>query len=147
MMRLILLAALAIGMGSVALANELDNEAGVTNKELKGTLVLRIDTRSGDASYTQTEALMNSKAEAKALVQEARFAKVPASRMKSELDGDGGASSWYFYNQYPGYGYGGGYGGYNPYCNWYGNSYNPYYQYNYGYYNYYYYGGWGSYYR
>ncbi|WP_413289047.1 hypothetical protein [Bdellovibrio sp. HCB337] len=139
MMRFILSAALVFGMSSFAVAGELDNESGVTNKELQGTMVLRVDTRTGEATYIQTEAAMGSEADAKAFAQKAEFSPVPVSNMKSELDADGGASSWYFYNPYPRYGY------YNPYCNWYGNYYNPYYQYNNGYYNYYYYGSCWSY--
>lgn len=141
MMRFILSAALVLGLGSAAVANELDNESGVTNQELQGTLVLRVNTVTNEASFVKTDAAMGSEAEAKAFSQTAEFAKLPASKIKSELDHDGGASSWYFY--YPQYNY----NYYNPYCNWYGNYYNPYYQYNYGYYNYYYYGSYWSYYR
>lgn len=141
MMRFILSAALVLGMGSIATASELDNESGVTNKELQGTMVLRVDTRTGEATFTQTQTAMASETEANAFAQTAAFAAVPAANLKSELDSDGGASSWYFYNPYRSYGY------YNPYCNYYGNYYNPYYQYNYGYYNYYYYGSGWSYYR
>lgn len=139
MMRFVFSLTLALSLGSFALAGELDNESGITNKELQGTLILRVDTRTGEATYVKTEAAMGSEAEAKAFAQTAAFAAVPATNMKSELDHEGGASSWYFYNPYPYYGY------YNPYCNWYGNYYNPYYSYNYGYYNYYYYGSCWSY--
>lgn len=139
MMRFILSAALAFGMSSFAVAGELDNESGVTNKELQGTMVLRVDTRTGQATYIQTEKAMASEADAQAFAQTAAFSPVAANNLKTELDADGGASSWYFYNPYRSYGY------YNPYCNWYGNYYYPYYQYNYGYYNYYYYGSCWSY--
>lgn len=139
MMRFILSAALALGVSSFAVAGELDNESGVTNKELQGTMVLRVDTRTGEATYIKTDVAMSSEVEAKTFAQTAAFSPVPTTNMKSELDADGGASSWYFYNPYPNYSY------YNPYCNWYGNYYMPYYQYNYGYYNYYYYGSCWSY--
>lgn len=152
MMRLILAAALAMGMSSFAVAGELDNESSVTNKELQGTLVLRVDTRTNEASYVQSAAAVTSPTEAQALVQNAEFSPVPESNVKSELDKDGGSSSWYFYNPYRNYGYGYGYGwgwntGYRPPCNWYGNYYNPCYSYNYGYYNYYYYSPCWSYWR
>lgn len=140
-MHLIISAALTFGIGSFAIAGELDNESGVTNQELQGTIVLRVNTLTKETSFVKTEAAMASAADAKAFAQAADFAKVPASKMKSELDQDGGASSWYFYSPYS-------YNNssyYQPYCNWYGNSYNPYYQYNYGYYNYYYYGSCWSY--
>jgi hypothetical protein len=140
MMRLILSAALVLSMGSFAGAGELDNEAGVTNKELQGTMVLRVNTLTKETSFVKTDAAMVSEADAKTFAQAAEFSKVPTGKMKSELDKDGGASSWYFYypySQYNNY--------YQPYCNYYGNYYNPYYQYNYGYYNYYYYGSCWSY--
>jgi hypothetical protein len=140
MMRFILAAALVLGMGSAAVAGELDNEAGITNKELTGTLVLRVDTRTKEASYVKMDTALTSKDEAQKLALSATFAKVPTANMKSELDQDGGASSWYFYSPYQ-------YPYYTPACNWYGNYYNPYYSYNYGYYNYYYYGSQWSYWR
>jgi len=138
-MRFILSAALVLGMGSVAMAGELDNESGVTNKELQGTLVLRVNTLTNESSFVKTDVAMTSEADAKAFAAAAAFTAVPASNLKSELDQDGGTSSWYFY--YPNYNY------YTPVCNWYGNYYNPYYTYNYGYYNYYYYGSYWSYWR
>lgn len=137
MMRFIFAATLVLGMSSFAAAGELDNESKVTNKELQGTMVLRVDTRTNQASFVKVDAAMASAADAQAFAQSANFSPVPASNMKSELDKDGGASSWYFY--YPSYGYG------YPGCNWYGNYYNPYYSYGYGYYNYYYYGSCWSY--
>jgi len=137
MLRFILSAALVLGLGSTALASELDNETGVTNKELQGTLVLRVNTLTKETTFVKTDAAMTSEADAKAFAADANFAPVPAANVKSELDQDGGASSWYFY--YPQNSY------YTPACNWYGNYYNPYYTYNYGYYNYYYYGSCWSY--
>lgn len=143
MMRFILAATLTLGLSSFATAGELDNESKVTNKELQGTMVLRVDTRTNQAAFVKLDSALASEADAKALAQSAQFSPVPAANVKSELDKDGGASSWYFYIGYPGYGYGYGYPG----CNWYGNYYNPYYYYGYGNYNYYYYGSSWSYYR
>ena len=133
-MRFILTAVLALGATS-AFAGELDNESGVTNKQLSGTLVLRVDTRTQESAFVKLDKGLNSESEAKALAQSAKFSKV---QVRSELDQDGGASSWYFYSPYQ-------YPYYTPVCNYYGNSYNPYYSYNYGYYNYYYYGSYWSY--
>lgn len=147
MMRFILTAVLALGATS-AFAGELDNESGVTNsKQLTGTLVLRVDTRTKESAIVKMDKALGSEAEAKALAKTGNFAKVPANKVRSELDQDGGASSWYFYCNYNN-GYGGspyGYPYYTPVCNYYGNSYNPYYSYNNGNYNYYYYGSYWSY--
>jgi hypothetical protein len=137
MMRFILAATLLL-TGAMAFAGELDNEAAITNKELKGTVVLRVDSRTHEASYVQTATPLSSQQEAKALAKSAKFAKVPAQKMKSELDQDGGASSWYFYQPYA-------YNYYQPNCYYYGYYYQPYYTYSYGYYNYYYYNSWWSY--
>ena len=145
MMRFILTAILALGATS-AFAGELDNESGITNKQLQGTLVLRVDTRTNDSAYVQFDQGLKSESEAKTLAKTATFAKVPSNKVRSELDQDGGASSWYFYGNYNnGYGSPYGYPYYTPVCNYYGNSYNPYYSYNYGNYNYYYYGSYWSY--
>lgn len=141
MIRFILGAILALGMSSVAIANELDNESGVTNKELTGTLVLRVDSRTNEASYVKTDAVMTSEAVAVEFIKTADFKNVPVANMKAELDKDGGSSSWYFYYAPYSYPY------YTPMCNWYGSYYNPYYSYGYGYYNYYYYGSYWSYWR
>lgn len=142
MKRFILAAAAAATMtfSLSAFAGELDNEAGVTNSKLQGTLVLRVDTRNNQTSFAQSPAAMPSVKAAKALTKSAKFAAVPSQKIKSELDQDGGASSWYFYQPY-------GYNYYRPNCYWYGYNYAPYYTYTYGYYNYYYYGSWGTGYR
>jgi hypothetical protein len=147
MMRFILTTALAATLtyglsslipASIATASELDNETGVTNSKLQGTLVLRVDTRTHETSFAQTPQAVPSGKAAKSLSKAVKFAKVPAHKMKSELDQDGGASSWYFYQPY-------NYNYYRPHCYWYGNYYAPYYTYSYGYYNYYYYSSWWSY--
>lgn len=159
----VLLFAGAIGLSSFGNARELDDERSVTNSQIKGTMILRIDKRTHKAEYVQTDGVMTSKEKAKKTAKTAKFKTVPNAHIKSELDGDAGSSSWYFYNGYRG-GYNGGYDGgydggygrggydngyynnYNPYCNYYGNTYRPYYYYNSGYYNYYYYSNcyWGG---
>lgn len=160
---------IVLGAGSLAIAGELDNEHGVTNKDnMRGTLVLRINKRTNKAEYVTTDKNLSSKDKAKSFSKNASYKNVPSGKMKNELDNSGGSSSWYFYNGYGGGGYGGGgyggggynggygggygggyydggyysggYGYYNPYCNYYGQNYQPYYSYNSGYYNYYYYG-------
>lgn len=142
-----------LGMGAFANAKELDreNSRGHQRRGFKGTLILRVDTRTHHADYVKTDTVMRSRNGARAYVKSARFSRLPENRGRHELDRDGGSSSWYFYNGgYGGGGYGGGgYGGgyyNNPYCNYYGNTYAPYYSYASGYYNYYYYGNcyWGG---
>lgn len=157
------------GTSSIVFAGELDNERGVTNKDtMHGTLILRVDKRTNKAEYVATEKAMPNRNHAKAYSKSASYKKVPAGKIRGELDQNGGSSSWYFYNGYnngynngcyngycgqPGYNngynngyYNGNYGYYSPYCNYYGQNYQPYYYYNQGYYNYYYYGNcnWGG---
>ena len=144
MIRALLMSAVLVGSVSAS-ANELDNEGQVTNQALKGTVVLRIDTRDNSMAMVQTSDVAANPEQAVALVQSASFSPVPQENVRAELDRDGGASSWYWcYNPYQ-YSYGNYYS-----YNYYGNSYTPYYNYNYGNYNYYYYSsynyGYGNYY-
>lgn len=129
-MKHLILAAILAFAGS-ATASELDNESSVTNQSMNGTVVIRVDTRNNQAAVLASEQVVTNEAQAQNLVQNGSFSEVPAQNLRSELDSDGGASSWYFYR---GYNY-----GYYGYVNWYGNWYYPRYYYNYGYYNYYYY--------
>ena len=129
---------LAAGFSVSAHAGELDNEGSVTNKSMPGTLVVRLDKRTNQAAAVQTSQTLTSEDQAVALVAKANFKAIGGDKVRTELDQDGGASSWYFYSPYQ-------YPYYTPVCNYYGNSYNPYYSYNYGYYNYYYYGSYWSY--
>lgn len=129
MKHLILVAALALGVSTSAMANELDNESSVTNQAMNGTVVVRVDSRNNQASVVTSEKVMASEQDAQTLAQNGSFKKLSSENVRSELDQDAGASSWYFYN---------GYNYYNQ-VYWYGNWYAPYYQYNYGYYRYYYY--------
>ncbi|WP_413291183.1 hypothetical protein [Bdellovibrio sp. HCB337] len=152
MTKVLLTVFLFLGMSSFGSARELDDESSVTNRQIKGTMVLRVDKRTHKAEYVKTDDVMTSKEKAKKFAKTAKFKRVPASNIKSELDHDSGASSWYFYNnQYDGRygrdGYDGRYNdGYNngyynnPYCNYYGNNYQSYYYYSNSNYNYYYYG-------
>lgn len=130
MKRFILIAALVVGAGSSAMAGELDNESSVTNQAINGTVVIRVDSRTSKASVLTAATPVQAGAEAQNLVQTGSFESVGNAHVKSELDQDGGASSWYFYN-----GYNNNYG----YMNWYGNWCRPYYTYSYSYYYYYYY--------
>lgn len=110
---------------------ELDKDP--VNQALQGTVILRVDTRNGAMAMMQTNALASTEADAQALTQ-LNFQAVPQNKVKTELDREAGASSWYWYN--PGY-----YSGYN-YNHYYyygGNCYSPWYSYSYGYYSYYYY--------
>ncbi|MGZ3768839.1 MAG: hypothetical protein ACXVCP_05040 [Bdellovibrio sp.] len=130
MKRFFLAAILCMGAGSFAFAGELDNESSVTNQSMNGTVVVRVDTRNNQTAILATSKPVASNSEAQSLIEKGNFKKVPAANVKSELDQDGAASSWYYYN---------GYGSYYSYMYWYGSWYSPCYSYNYGYYRYYYY--------
>lgn len=127
MKQLILVAALTLGATSFAFAGELDNESSVTNQSMNGTVVIRVDNRNNQTAVLASETAVTSNAQAQTLAQTGSFEQ--AANVRSELDQDGGASSWYFYSGYS----------YYSYVYWYGNWYTPYYTYNYGYYSYYYY--------
>ncbi|MGZ3768540.1 MAG: hypothetical protein ACXVCP_10485 [Bdellovibrio sp.] len=144
MKRFILAAVLALGANSFAFAGELDNESSVTNQSMNGTVVIRVDTRNNQASILTTNKKVASDSEAHSLVKTGSFQNVPAGHVKNELDKDGGASSWYYYNGCNGYnGCNNGYNNYNNNMYWYGSWYSPCYSYNYGYYQYYYYSNYG----
>lgn len=131
MKRFLLAAILTLGAGSFAFAGELDNESSVTNQSMNGTVVIRVDTRNNQTSVLTTNKPVANESDAHSLVESGSFQSVPAANVKSELDQDGGASSWYFYNGYNNY--------YYSYMYWYGSWYTPCHSYNYGYYRYYYY--------
>jgi hypothetical protein len=137
MKALLMAIALVAGFATQSFAGELDNDSAIANQQIPGTVVIRVNTRTKEVSALHTNAIMKNEVEAQALTSE-KFEALPADKVRTELDNDGGASSWYYYNSC-GY-YGCGYN-YN-YVNWYGSWYQPCYYYNYGYYNYYYYGGW-----
>lgn len=132
MKKILLLASLLAFTSSLAIkvvADELDDERSVSNQELQGTVIVRVDIRDNSAAYLKSETKLASEDEAKKIITSAEFLAMDSSNNKSELDRDGGSSSWYFYNNY----------NYNYYMYWYGSYYNPIYTYNYGYYQYYYY--------
>lgn len=137
MKTLLIAVAMVAGFATPSFAGELDNDAAVANQNITGTVVIRVDTRTKAVSALQTDRLMKSEVEAQSLTSE-KFDAVPAAQIRSELDQDGGSSSWYFYYGYN-YNYGYNYG----YMNWYGNWYQPCYTYTYNNYSYYYYSsGW-----
>lgn len=130
MKHLVLIAALLLGTVAVSQAGELDNESSVTNQQaINGTIVIRVD-QNGSASVLASATPVAAGVKAHNLVEQGQFQALTQDHVRSELDSDGGAASWYFYNGYN-YNYG--------YMNWYGNWFTPYYTYNYGYYRYYYY--------
>ena len=129
MKRLVLAAVLALGFTMTAQANELDNESSVTNKEISGTLIVRVDSRNNQTAVMSANQI-SSEAQAQDLAKNGQFENANGN-VKTELDQDGAASSWYFYRGYNSY--------YNCNVNWYGNWYQPRYSYSYGYYSYYYY--------
>jgi hypothetical protein len=123
-------------------ANELDDEKSVSNQELQGTVVVRVDTRNNSAAYVKSDVQLSNERQAQVIAHSSNYVSLASANIRSELDKDAGSSSWYFYYNFN-YGYNYGYN-YN-YFYWYGNYYNPFYTYNYGYYQYYYYcrnGGW-----
>jgi hypothetical protein len=151
MKKLILLASLMVITSSLAVksvAGELDDEKSVSNQQLEGTVIVRVDTRDNSSAFVmKADGKFANENEAQAAAADSKYTAMPSERVKSELDQDGGSSSWYFYNNYYGcgyycnynnYGYGYNYN-YNYSMNWYGNYYNPVYSYNNGNYNYYYY--------
>lgn len=127
-----LIAALILTVATVAVAGELDNDGQMANQGLQETVVVRVDTRDHSVAVLNSKQIVGTELQARALTAEA-FATVPATQVRSELDKDGGASSWYVYWYNYNYSY------YPSYC-YYGNYYNPYYNYGWGYYRYYYYG-------
>jgi len=124
-----LILTLSLFIGTSAMASELDNEAGVANQSLQGTVVVRVDNRTQQTAVVQSSALVQNEQAAVALATQSNFVELSKDQVRNELDQDGGASSWYWYA--------GAY--YYSYLNWYGNWYYPAYTYNYGYYTYYYY--------
>lgn len=110
---------------SSAYASELDKEQ--PNTAIQGTVVFRIDSRDQKIAVQYSDAIVANQDEAQALTG-GEFTVVPQGKVKSELDQDAGASSWYFYYNYAyAYYYRSGY------------YYNPCFTYNSGYYTYYYY--------
>ncbi len=134
MKTLLIALSMVAGFASASFAGELDNEAGVTNKQIQGTMVIRVDNRTKQAAALQTSSVLSNDSQAQTVAVKGQFKTLGNNQVRSELDTTGGASSWYFYT---------GYNYYN-YLNYYGCWYQPYYTYNYGYYNYYYYNNYYS---
>lgn len=134
MKALLMSAVLTLGFASSVFAGELDNESSVTNQQLQGTLVIRVDQRTNQAAALKTDAVVTTPNQAKALAAQGQFKNLPSDKVRTELDQDGGASSWYYY---PNYYYNNNY--YYNQTYWYGSWYAPCYSYNYNYYSYYYY--------
>lgn len=133
-MKTILIAASLLMSASFASARELDNDSAYANQQsLKGTVVVRVKQDDKSVAYLKTSKVPGSESEAKVMAQNKNYRALPAQNLRSELDQDGGVSSWYWY---PGYNY-----NYYSYSSlyWYGNSYQPCYYYTYGGYSYYYY--------
>lgn len=132
------------GYGQSAFANELDRESSVINeqsaraKDLPGTVVVRINDATGEASVLEVpERLAADVNEAKSIAaMSSAFRAIPASGIvefnssTSELDRNSSTSSWYAWYNYGYYytptyyywGYTYSYSNYYSY-NWYGYSY------------------------
>lgn len=129
--------AIALLVTAPAFAGELDNDYLVANQELNETVVIRVDERDSSVSILKSADSVLSEDQAQALAH-GGFSAVESSKVRSELDQDSGASSWYVYW----YRY-----GYTPYYCYQGATYYPYYTYRYGYYSYYYYGSYSAWWR
>ncbi len=115
------LAALAavLMLGSFAHANELDNEAQVTNetkalsKDLPQTLIVRTNPATGEVQTFQTSSRLAADASSLSLIANAKFAAADLNAQPGggELDRNSSRSSWYpCWNGgwgYPYYWYGG----------------------------------------
>lgn len=112
-------------------SDELDKDP--VNQSIQGTVILRVDQRTGEQAMVEVEEVIMTGDAAKALIDE-NFKTVPTEKIHTELDREAGASSWYWYTPHYSYGY-----AYSNYYYYYGNCYSPWYSYSYGYYNYYYY--------
>lgn len=114
----------AMLMTAPAFAGELDQD--MSNQGLRGTVVMRVDTRDNSVSYVKTDAVPATEQDAKVLAETGSFAPAAIANVKTELDQSAGTSSWYWYcgPQYPNY------------LNWYGYNYYPMYSYSYSYYSY-----------
>jgi hypothetical protein len=132
-------AAFALQFGT-AHASELDRESAIINeqafraKELPGTVVVRLNERTGEASVIELSDRLEASSDSARLVADmAGFKPVPASGVQTpagELDRSSSASSWYAwynYNYYyaPTYYYWGYTYAYRTYYsyNWYGYAY------------------------
>ncbi len=131
---------------NLAISGELDNDSQISNQgqSLNGTVIVRIDHETNSTAITHTDSAFKSNDDAQSFVNSTDFQAIPQNHIKkSELDNDGGASSWYYYSPYSYYPYGSYY--YGNYFYYYGNYYSPCYNYSYGRYSYYYYSNnyWG----
>ncbi len=137
MKSLLTLAVLALAVG--AQAGELDRDQPNVGAS-DSTIVVRVDTQTGAVEKLElNQGLEIDQAKALAENSSAQFEKVAPSKIKSELDQEAGASSWFWfcptYYSAPSYGYDYYNTGFYNYGNWYTN----YYSYRYDRYNYYYY--------
>lgn len=141
MTKFILSLVFIMSLGLISNANELDNEAQVTNQQLQGTVIVRIDSRDQSTAMIHTDVAFKNNQMAQAFAIQTDFKLLDSAHVKTELDNDGGTSSWYHYHHYNNNYYNNNNNYYYPnnYFYWYGNYYQPCYSYSYGYYNYYYY--------
>ena len=105
-MRTLFLVYIMVMMGLVVptFANELENEATVTNqqiaaaKDLPKTLVVRRDSSSNSVSVLHSEVNLDASTSSFERVRVAEFVTMKANeRMRKELDRDGSKSSWFFF--------------------------------------------------
>lgn len=138
-MKTILTLAAAAMIAVSAQAGELDNPTQPNVGQADSTIVVRVNTQTGAVEKLElNEGLAVDQAQALAQDSSVQFEQVAQNNIKSELDQEAGASSWYWYcptyYSYPSYG-----NYYNTGFYSYGYWYSSYYSYNYSNYNYYYY--------
>lgn len=96
--------ALALTVSAQSRANELDNEASVTNaqiaaaKDLPATLVIRTNEATKEVEVLHSNDRIPADASTVDAVSKAKFMKmdVKSSKPVGELDRDSSSSSWYF---------------------------------------------------
>jgi hypothetical protein len=90
---------LSVGYGSLAQAGELDNESTVINeqaaraKELPGTVVVRVNEKTGEAAVLETSAALSVDDAGKNALLGAEFKALP--KVAAELDQSSSTSSWF----------------------------------------------------
>lgn len=127
-------------LAATAHGNELDNPTQPNPLQADSTIVVRVNTQTGAVEKLEmNQALDAQQAEVLAQDSSVQFEQIAANNIKSELDQEAGASSWFWYcpTYYtaPAYNYNYYNTGYNNNGYWY----SGYYNYNYNNWNYYYY--------
>lgn len=132
-------AAFGLGMGTSAFAGELDNEKTVINeealraKDLPGTVIVRVNDKTGQASVLETSKSLSQDAASQAAVASMGGEFKTVSNNVKEIDQMKSTSSWYVWFNFASY--------FVPTYYYYGYTYTyrPWYSYSYYGYSYYWY--------